>query len=218
MELSDYMRILRQRGWLIIVLAVLTAGAAFGFSKMQTPVYKSTLKLLVSPSRTDFGQAQAAKVLLRGYESWMLSSLRADLVINQLQLDMTPRQLLGDVAVTSDDSRFIIQFDVKNSNGDLANDIARTWGDLLIQRQEEINATLRKEDRIGIEPIDMPTYGLDSPKTMINTAAGGVFGALLGIIVIFVLEWIASGVVRRPEDVDRYLDIPVIGAIPRSQN
>lgn len=214
MELGDYVRVLRQRGWLIILLALLTAAAAFGFSKMQTPVYKSSLKLLVSPSRTDFGQAQAAKVLLRGYESWMLSSLRADLVINQLQLDMTPRQLLGDVAVTSDDSRFIIQFDVKNSNGDLANDVARTWGDLLIQRQEEINATLRKEDRIGIEPIDMPTYGLDSPKTTINTAAGGVFGALLGVIVVFVLEWLASGVVRRPEDVDRYLDIPVIGAIP----
>ncbi|MCA9940346.1 MAG: hypothetical protein KC418_17030 [Anaerolineales bacterium] len=218
MELGDYIRILRQRGWLILLLALLTAAAAFGFSKMQTPVYKSTLNLLVSPSRTDFGQAQAAKVLLRGYESWMLSSLRAELVINELQLDMTPRQLLGDAAVSSDDSRFIIQFEVKNSNGDLANDIARTWGNLLIQRQEEINATLRKEDRIGIEPIDMPTYSQDKPKTTINTAAGGVFGALLGLILIFVLEWLASGVVRRPDDIDRYLDIPIIGVIPSKSN
>ena len=41
-----------------------------------------------------------------------------------------------------------------------------------------------------------------------------VFGALMGIILIFVLEWIASGVVRRAEDVERYLDIPVVGRIP----
>ncbi len=216
MELQDYTRILRQRGWLIIVLGVLTAGAALGFSRMQTPVYKSTLTLLVSPSRTDFGQAQAAKVLLRGYESWMLSSLRAQRVIDELRLDMTPTQLLGDVGVASDDSRFIIQFEVRNTNGDVANDIARTWGNLLIQRQDEINATLRKEDRIGIEFIDLPQYGLDRPRTTINTLAGGVFGALIGIILVFVLEWIESGVVRRREDVERFLELPVIGTIPRA--
>ncbi len=39
MELSDYIRILRQRGWVIILLGLLTAGAAFGFSRMQTTIY-----------------------------------------------------------------------------------------------------------------------------------------------------------------------------------
>ena len=63
MALNDIFRILRQRGWLILVLMVLTAAAAFGFSRIQTPVYQSNLKLLVLPSRTDFGQAQAAKAL-----------------------------------------------------------------------------------------------------------------------------------------------------------
>jgi len=214
MELGDYIRIVRQRGWLIILLAGLTAAAAFGYSRAQTPIYKSTLKLLVNPSRTDFGQAQAAKVLLRGYESWMISSYRAAAVIDLLQLDMTPPELLGDVQVTSDDSRFIIRMDVENTNGDLANDIARSWGELLIQRQNDINATLRKEDRIFIEFIDDPIYGLDTPKTKINTAAGAVFGALLGVIVIFLLEWLESAVVRRSDDVERYLGIPVIGSIP----
>jgi capsular polysaccharide biosynthesis protein len=55
---------------------------------------------------------------------------------------------------------------------------------------------------------------LDSPKTTINTAAGGVFGALLGLLVIFALEWVESGVMRRADDVTKYLDISVIGTIP----
>ena len=62
----------------------------------------------------------------------------------------------------------------------------------------------------------MPVPGLDRPQTKINTAAGFVFGALLGVIVIFLLEWVESGIVRRPEDVERYLNVPVVGTIPGS--
>jgi capsular polysaccharide biosynthesis protein len=36
MELKDYLRILRKRGWIIVLVAILTASAAFGFSKLQT--------------------------------------------------------------------------------------------------------------------------------------------------------------------------------------
>ena len=214
MELSDYLRILRQRGWLIILLAVLTAAAAFGFSKIQTPVYESNLRMLVQPSRTDFGQAQAAKQLLRGYVQWINSSYRAASVIDELQLDMTPSQLLGDVDVASDESSFVIQLNVENSDPDLANDIARAWANTFIQWRIEDNATQRKEDRVNAEFIDDPQAGLARPNTKINAAAGAVFGALLGIILVLALEWIESGVLRRSEDVERYLDIPVIGTIP----
>jgi len=214
MEISDYLRILRQRGWLIILVAVLTAVAAFGFSKMQVEVYESSLRLLVLPSRTDFGQAQAAKELLRSYEQWLKSRYRAQAVINQLQLDRTSSDLLSDIKVASDNSSFVIELTVENTDPNLANDIARTWGNLLIQWQIQNNDTLRKEDRITIEFIDDPQASLARPKWKINTAAGGVFGALLGVIVIFLMEWIESGIVRRPEDIERYLEIPVIGTIP----
>ncbi|MGD8855779.1 MAG: Wzz/FepE/Etk N-terminal domain-containing protein [Chloroflexota bacterium] len=214
MDLSDYIRILRQKGWLIILVAVLTAAAAFGFSKLQTPVYESSLRLLVQPARTDFGQAQAAKQLLRGYVQWIRSSYRAATVVNELELDMTPSQLLSDVEVASDDSSFVIQINVENSDPDVANDIARTWGNVFVQWRIDDNATQRKEDRVDVEFIDDPQAALSSPKTKINTAAGAVFGALLGTVLVFGLEWLESGVVRRSEDVERYLDIPVIGSIP----
>lgn len=214
MELRDYLRILRQRGWIILAMAVLTAVAAFGFSKMQTEVYKSNLTLLVRPARTDFGQSQAAKELLGNYELWLNSSLRAQEVINNLQLDMTADALLGDFEVSSDNFRLAVNLAVENTDPDLANDIVRTWGELLIQDQKQENDKNRQEDRIDIRYQDNPRAGLDRPKTTINTAAGGVFGAILGVILIFVLEWVQSGIVRRSEDVERYLDLPVIGRIP----
>lgn len=215
MELSDYVRILRRRGWIILLVAMLTALAAFGFSKMQTNVYKSTLNLLVRPSRTDFGQSQAAKELLKTYEAWLYSSYRAQAVIDELQLDMTAQELLGDVEVASDNFSFMVSLAVENSDPDLANDIARTWGNQLIQWQQQENDKNRQEDRITIEFRDDPRVALDRPNTRINTLAAFVFGALVGIILIFMLEWLESGVMQRSEDVERYLEIPVIGTIPQ---
>jgi capsular polysaccharide biosynthesis protein len=215
-ELSDYLRILRQRGWVIILLALLTAAATFGFSVVQTEVYESNLNLWINPARLDFGQTQAVKELLGGYEAWLQSSQRAEAVIAQLQLDMLPQDLLGDVAFASDSLRRTVQISVKNSDPNLANDIATAWGNLLIQKQQELNDQNRQEDRITIEFQDYPRPSLDRPKTKINTAAGAVFGALVGVVTVFVLEWIESGVLRRNEDVERYLDIPVIGSIPNN--
>ena len=214
MDLSDYGRILKHRGWIILLVAALTAAAAFGFSKLQTPVYESSLKILVQPARTDLGQTQAAKQLLRGYVQWINSSYRAARVIDDLKLDVTPQQLLSDIRVASDDSSFVIQINVENTDPDLANDVARTWGNTFIQWRIDDNATQRKEDRVDAEFIDDPRAGLDRPKVLINTAAAVVFGALIGVIIMLVLEWIESGVVRRSEDIERYLDIPVIGSIP----
>ena len=56
MQLQQYMRILWRRGWIMLLLAVLTAAAAFGFSqiiKERAPLYKSTVTILVKPARTD---------------------------------------------------------------------------------------------------------------------------------------------------------------------
>lgn len=215
MEISDYLRILRQRGWIILLMMVLVAAAAFGFSRMQTEVYTSSLRLLVLPTRSDFGQAQAAKELLRSYEQWLRSSYRAQAVINELQLDMTAPALLADMQAASDSASYIINLTIENTDPDLGNDIARTWGNQLIQWQTENNDALRKEDRINVEFLDDPQVSLDRPRTLINTAAGAVFGLLLGLVLVFLLEWLASGVMRRSEDVERYLDIAVVGTIPQ---
>ncbi|PID87269.1 MAG: hypothetical protein CSB13_00165 [Chloroflexi bacterium] len=213
MELSDYLRVLKQRGWIIVLMALLTAAAAFGFSKMKPDIYESNLKLLVMPSRSDFGQTQAAKELLRSYEQWLISSYRAQDVIDLLGLDMTAGALLENVKVASDNSSFVIQMTVENSNPEIANDIATVWGNLLIQWQNENNDKLDKEDRINIELLDDPKAG-STKNVKINTAAGFVFGVLLGVLVVFGLEWYESGIIKRAEDVERYLDVPVVGSIP----
>lgn len=214
MSLNDYFRILWRRGWILLLLAALTAVSAFVFSRLQTPVYKSTIYLLVQPARTDFGLTQSAKLLLRSYVSWMDTDNRAAQVIDALQLDTLPQTLRGDVTIASDDSRFVIQIDVENENGDLANDIAKKWAELFVQWRNDENQKQRKEDRVGAIILDEPRYALDRPQTAINTAAGAVLGLLIGGVIVFVLEYLESAVVRSPLDIERQFRLPVLGAIP----
>jgi capsular polysaccharide biosynthesis protein len=217
MQLQTYLKILWRRGWIMILLAVLTAAAAFGFSliiRERAPLYKSTIKILVQPAQTDFGQAQAAKQLLGPYEAWLNSTYRAADVIDILQLDMTPAELLSDVRIAGDLNQLVLRIEVEHPNGDVANDIAREWAGLFIQWRNQENEEVRREDRIDAEILDDPVYAIERPKIAINTAAGGILGFMIGLGIVFVLEYLESGIIRSPDDVDRVLAIPVLSAIP----
>lgn len=217
MPLTDYFRILWRRGWILILMAALTAAAAFAFSRLQTPVYKSTVYILVQPARTDFGLTQSAKILLRSYVAWMYTDNRAADVIELLQLDQEPPALRGDVTIASDDSRFVIQIDVENENGDLANDIAQKWADLFLGWRDSENQKQRNEDRVYAIILDDARYVQDRPNWRINTLAGAVLGALLGGVVVFVLEYLDSAIIRSPADVERPFGLAVLGAIPAAE-
>jgi capsular polysaccharide biosynthesis protein len=217
MELQDYIRVLRRRGWIIVLLVVMTAIAAFAFSQLQTPIYESTVDILVQPARADYGLSQSVKILLRSYVSWMNTDTQAQEVIDLLSLDRVPGELRSNVKIASDESRLVIQLNVEDPDGELANNIAQAWTDLFIQWRNAENAGQRKEDMVTAIQLDPPRYGLARPKWKINVLAGAILGGLIGGVVVFALEWIESGVVRRPEDVDRFLDAPLLGAIPAAR-
>lgn len=217
MPILIYLRMFLRRGWIMILLALITAAAAFVFSEIKertAPVYKSSIMILVQPHRTDFGQAQAAKTLLRSYVAWMDSTYRAQEVIDAKKLDMTADQLLADVEFASDDSRLVIQVDVERPNGDQANDIARAWADRFIEWRNEENSKVLRQDRIEAQIIDDPKYTLSEPKTTINTLAGGIMGLLIGLAVVLALEYLEGGVIRSATDIDRSLSLPLMGVIP----
>ena len=214
MELQDYIRILKRRGWIIILLMVMTAAAAFAFSKLQTEIFKSSVEILIQPARADFGLTQSAKWLLRSYVAWLDTDTRAQEVIDLLSLDRLPGDLRSDVKIASDESRFVIQINVEDPDGDLANDVAQAWTDLFLQWRNAENAKQRKEDRVEAIQLDPPRYGLARPKWKVNVLAGAILGALVGGGAIFILEWIESGVMRRPEDIERYLELSLLGTIP----
>ena len=146
MELKDYLRILRKRGWIILLVMILTAATAFGVSKLQTVEYKSSIQVFVRPERIDNGTLLAVSQILRGFVAYIDSRNFAQRVIDNLQLDMKAEDLIGNVTIASINENYIIQIDVVNTNGKIADDIANEWANqfVLLLEVERLRQCKRK--------------------------------------------------------------------------
>jgi capsular polysaccharide biosynthesis protein len=212
MSLTEYFRILRRWGWLLVLATLLTAGAAYVFSKVQTPIYRSTV-VINFQGRPDLGLTQAAKALLRSYVTVIDTETFAQKIISAKQLDRTASDLLNNVTIASDDSRFVITIDVNDVNGNVADDIAALWANEVVAWRNEQNAKMQLPDKVEAVIVDPPQYSLYRPTTKINVLAGAILGLLLGGVIVFIVEYLESGVIRSSEDVDR-LNLSLLGAIP----
>jgi len=214
MNLTYYARILIRRGWILLLAIAITAGAAYAFSKAQTPVYRATQRVLLQPARNDYGLTETLRILLRSYVVYLNTDTQAATVITRLQLDMTPGDLRRYTTISSDPTQLIVQIDVDMQDGPLAARIATELGRLLVEYRTEDNRDLQREDRIDALLTDTATYGLHSPKTKINMLAGAVLGLLLGGAVVFALEYLESNILRSRDDVQNFLALPLLAAIP----
>jgi capsular polysaccharide biosynthesis protein len=214
MNLTYYVRILVRRGWIIALAMIITAAGAYGFSKTQTPVYRATQKVLFQPARNDYGLTETLRFLLRSYVVYMNTDEQAGAAIDRLTLDTTPGQLRSHMTISSDPTQLIVQIDVDMEDGPTAARIATEMGRLLVEYRTEDNRDLQRADRIDAYMIDTAGYGLYRPRTMINTLAGAVLGLLIGGAIVFVLEYLESNIVRNKEDAERFLELPVLAAIP----
>jgi len=215
MELRDYFRILRRRGWIILLVAVLTAAAALGFSKLQTPIYKARVKLSVMPARADFGLKEATKDLLNNFVINIKTHRLANRVIDRAQLDMSSYDLLEKVEVSAEPSNFTIEIAVKDPDPSVAIQIAQTMAEIFVDDREEWNQRQDKRDRIDVHIVDDARDApLFRPKLLMNGIAGGILGALIGGLIVYLLEWLEADILRTPQVVERAIGVPVLGSIP----
>lgn len=214
MNLSEYVRILLRRGWIFVLLAVIAAGSAYAFSRQQAPVYRATQNVVIQPSRADLGLAEASVRLLNSLVAIIDSEQRAQIIIERLALDLVPGELMSMTTIAADQFRLVIRIDVEGGNQSEAFDIARAWGQSLVDYRDEQNALARREDRVFAIMPDLPQMAQVAPKPTVNAIAGGILGLLVGGVIVFVLEYLESSVVRRREDLERSLKVDVVATIP----
>lgn len=209
-----YVGLVRQRGWIIIVMIIITAASAYFFSDLQTPVYNAVVEVSINPARAELGLTQSAQILLRNYVAIAHSETWAQDVIERLNIDLGSGQLKAHTSIASDDSRLLIQIEVRDSDPEQAKRIADEWAQKLVDWRQEENQQQLEQDQVVAYQIDAAVGGTFSPKTRVNTAAGAILGLLLAVVIVFFLEWVESGVIRTPKDVERHLGLAVLSAIP----
>ncbi len=215
MQLQDYARVLLKRGWIVVLLAVLTAVSAIVFSKLQTPIYRSTVTLQAEPSRpADWGQTQAIKNLLRLYVQQLQSPSMTQQVIDKLQLDVTPAKFVSQINLSADEADLLITIEARHPDPAVAAKMAQTLAEGFVSYRNQVNLQIDQRDRVLVSILNANSPELFSPKTSVNAIAGAILGALIGVLIVFVLEWLESDIVRSAEDVERYVGVTVLGLLP----
>ncbi|MGI6380488.1 MAG: YveK family protein [Anaerolineae bacterium] len=216
MELKEYFRILGRRGWIIILCMVIVAASAFVFSRIQRPVYRSTVYLNVVPARLDYGLQQVVRGVMRNYAGTISSRPNAQEVIDRLQLDITPEQFLSKITVSPNEADLVLQINADDFDPLIARDIAQTSAEVFTEQIDKYMLDQDKQDRVSVTIRDYALPGtLHKPKWKINVVAGAGFGVIIGVAIVFILEWLASEIIRRPEDIERQMDLAVLGVIPQ---
>jgi len=215
MEIKTYLRILKKRGWIILVAALIAGAAAFGFSKIQDPIYRTRILVSVVPARADWGLGNSLKDLLRNYQTNLLTHRMAGQVIDRAQLDMNSYEFLSEIEVNPEPDRFVMEIVSKDRDPHTAIVIAQTMAQIFVDEREAWNQLQDKRDRIDISIVDdardAPQW---KPNPKMNALAGLILGALAGTLIVFALEWLESGVLRSTEDVEKTLGTSVLGTIP----
>lgn len=215
MEIRDYLRILRQRGWIIVVLALLAAGLAFGISQVQTPTYKAKAMVSVLPARPDWGLGNTAKDLLRNFAVNIKTHKTARQVIDAAHLDMSTYDLLAKVEVNPVGDQFLVEIAAEDQEPAVAVNIAMAFANQFIDERNAYYQQQDKADRIEVKLVDdIIDAPLFQPKPLLNAIAGLVLGALLGLLIVFALEWLEADILRTPAAVERSLGLAVLGSIP----
>jgi capsular polysaccharide biosynthesis protein len=215
MEIKTYLRILKKRGWIILLAALIAGAAAFGFSKMQDPTYRARILVSVVPARADWGLGNSLKDLLRNYQTNLRTHRMANKVIDRSQLDMNSYEILEEIEVNPEPDRFVMEIVAKDRDPHTAIVIVQTMAQIFVDEREAWNQLQDKRDRIDISIVDdardAPQW---KPNPKMNALAGLILGALAGALIVFALEWLESGVLRSTEDVEKALGTSVLGTIP----
>lgn len=214
MQFRDYWRIFSKRWWLIVLVAAAASVVSFAYAKLQTPVYRSEVQLTVAPSRLDYGLTLVIDDLLTQYQMQLGSRHLAEQVDGDLKLDRPVDSLLSEVHVQAVSNGYILDMTVDDTDPNVARDIAYQWAERFIEEHQADMAPLDPQNRTEIKMLDNPLPGaLFFPKTKQYVLAAGILGAVVGAVLAFLIEYL-DDTLKAAEDVERFLGLPVVGAVP----
>lgn len=215
MQFREYWRVLTKRWWMIVLVAAVACVTAYGYSKLQRPVFRSTVYLRIEPGRMDWGLTLVGQAIMRQYAAMLQTSTILERVNSRLQLDLTPEQLQSMVKVASIPDDMRLQIDVEHPDPGTAQRIAGELATAFVEDQEQRMQPLDPSNRVNVYLLDRPSPGeLARPKTKVNVLAGGMLGLVLGALLVFVLEYL-DDTIKSTEDVERWMNLPAIGMIPQ---
>lgn len=133
----------------------------------------------------------------------------ADKVIDNLKLPISYSEFGSKVSVELVQDTEIIKLKVVDEDPVLAADIANETAQVFMDSVKDImlveNVQVIDKAQVPKDPV--------SPRPLLNMAIAGVLGIMIGIFIAFLLEFL-DDTIKSENDVEKKLELPVIGIIP----
>ncbi len=192
MEFRLYLQMLRRSWWIVFLTAFAATAIALGLAYISTPIYRATVKLVVSPNIEAYTAQDQAKIVsslvaldkrsIVGTYAEVLNSVRIyNDTINRLGYDSADLTDYTHVAVVLPDAN-ILELSVEGpdpmTTAVLANAIGKNAVEYIASLYSVYSITVLDAATVPIEPI-RPQPARDASLAFV---LGVLFGAVLAIV------------------------------------
>jgi capsular polysaccharide biosynthesis protein len=166
-ELSDYVRIIRERAWVIVLAVVIVAAVALVVSLMQTPQYRASASLFYQKNNLDqalfgsqvFSNPNQAREVQTGADLMQTEPI-ASAVAAQAGYDLSVDRLRSMVTVKPQSDSNVIGLEVVSTDPQQAADVANAYVEqFILFRQKNDRATVAAARELVKEELDTLSTG-----------------------------------------------------------
>lgn len=182
---------------------------------LATPQYESTSRIyVVNRQNNELGvltnqDLQAGSYLVKDYREIILSQSVLQEVIDDLDLELTSEGLAKKIKVTIPTETRIISITVSDPNPETAARIVN----LFRQKASEKMIEVTKASDVTTVDEGVAATTPSSPKVKRNTLLAFLASALLMVLIVLMTD-IIDDRVRKPEDIEEAMNIPLLGVVP----
>ena len=218
-DLREYFAIIKKRFWIIAIItvvAMVVSGVISFF--MLSPVYEAKSTLIVNTEKNEETQMitgdqfSVSQKLAVTYGEIIKSRAVLESVISNLKLDSEYEDLVEKITVSPVKDTQIISISVQDTNPKKARDIANEIPKVF---EKEVKRITKANDIQVIDKAILPENPI-KPNKMMNVAIAAFLGMMIGLFVVFVLEYLDNKI-KTPQDVEKHLDLPILGVIPNEK-
>jgi capsular polysaccharide biosynthesis protein len=212
---GDYLRVLRKRWWLPPLVAAIAAASALLVARSQTPLYRSTSKLLVTPGRPDLGQQLTVEKQLRPMAQRVKTTEVSRQVDETERLDLGPERLLGRIRAEGIVDQGYVQIDADDTDSERAERIAGAFAQVFAQQHAAADIGKPQAERLSVDVLDRPSPAAQVwPQTRVLVLGAGLIGLLGGLLLAYGLEYL-DDTIKTTEDIERLLGLSTLALVSR---
>ncbi|SKA88660.1 Capsular polysaccharide biosynthesis protein [Caloramator quimbayensis] len=217
LDLREIFDIIKKRKWIIILITIsltILSGVLSFF--VLPPTYEASVSVLIGKmpdnqqQQIQYNDVMMYQKLLKTYSEIAKSRLVAETTIRQLNKNIGYSEFESGITVTPQADTQIMIIKAKSRDAKDAMETVNTLSEVFIREAMRLYPTG------NVQIIDSATIP-DSPikpNKRLNIAIAFVLGLMISLGLVFLLEYM-DNTIKTEDDVEKYLDIPVIGIIPK---